>query len=72
MSDNNIDTLWDLDVFEMTQPDNLNALIAHYRRKRYENETGIRPKKEVGPVQKIDLAAIGIVKAPSAPVTRRF
>lgn len=68
---NNVNELMNRDPLDLT-PDDISSIIAYHRKNRANHEAGVRPRKEVGPVQKIDLAAIGIVKAPSAPVTRRF
>lgn len=41
----------------------IDDLIAYHRKNRANAEAGIKPKKESGPKQKIDLAELGLVKA---------
>lgn len=69
---NEIDELMDLDPLEMT-PANIDSIIAYHRKNRANAEAGIKPKKEAGPKQKIDLLALGLIKEkpPAEPVKRR-
>lgn len=61
---NEIDILMDLDPLEMTVTD-IDAIIAYHRKNRANAEAGIKPKKETGPKQKLDLVALGLIKAPT-------
>lgn len=64
---NEIDLLMDLDPLLMTAND-ITSIIAYHRRNRANSEAGIKPKKESGPKQKIDLLALGLIKPkPIAP-----
>lgn len=51
----------------------LDALIAYHRRNRANAEAVIKPKKEAGPKQTLDLAALGLSKPVVAgpPMKRR-
>lgn len=66
----NIDLLMDLDPMMMT-PDDITQIIAYHRKNRANHEAGIKPKKETGPVAKIDLAQLGLTKVVE-PIRRRF
>lgn len=51
----------------------LDAIIAYHRRNRANAEAGIKPKKETGPKQTLDLAALGLSKpvVTAPPMKRR-
>ena len=69
---NEIDTLMDLDPMQMSDKD-LDAIIQYHRNNRANSEAGIKPKKESGPKQSLDLAKLGLIKKPAtvAPTARR-
>ena len=61
--------IMDKDPIALT-PSDISAIIAYHRRNR---ESGPRPKKETGPVAKIDLNAIGLKPSvPANPIKRRI
>jgi hypothetical protein len=66
---NAIDLLMDLDPLMMT-PEDISSIIDYHRRNRQNFESGVKPKKETGPVEKINLAALGLT-TPDAPIKRR-
>jgi hypothetical protein len=70
MTDNNIDALMDLDPLELT-PDDITAIVNYHRRNRANSVDGAKPRKETGPVAKIDLIELGAKPMP-APFKRRF
>lgn len=57
----------------MPDPGDLDTLIAYYRNLRAQKEAGtFKAKKAEGPKAKLDLAALGLVKAaPKVEVKRR-
>lgn len=69
---NEIDELMNLDPLEMSARD-IDSIIAYHRRNRANAEAGIKPKKEIGPKQSLDLAALGLSKPVVAapPMKRR-
>lgn len=78
---NNLDALMDslgkryADIMDndplSNTPDDINVIIAYHRKNRANAEAGIKAKKETGPEVKIDLIALGMVKAPE-PFKRRI
>ena len=73
-SENNVDTLMDLDPLELTA-ENIDGIIAYHRKNRANAAAGIKPKREAGP--KIDISAVmqGLVQGdapkPAATIRRR-
>ena len=67
---NNIDALMDLDPLLMT-PDDITGIIEYHRRNRANFEAGVKPKKETGPKQEINLVQLGLV-AKVESIKRRF
>jgi len=63
---NEIDELMSLDPLEMT-PENIDSIIAYHRKNRALSESGVKPKKETGPKTKVDLEALGLIKAKPTP-----
>lgn len=76
MSENDVDDLmerlaevYDKDPTIYTR-DDIDIIIAYQRKMRANREGGIKTKKPKAPGQKIDLLALGLVKAP-AQIARR-
>lgn len=70
-----IEMLMSKAALEMTRKD-LDAIIQHHRNIRAMREAGTRgakPKKDVGPATKIDLAALGLKQVkPTMTIKRRI
>jgi hypothetical protein len=66
-SENNVDTLMDLDPLDLTA-EHIDGIIAYHRKNRANAAAGIKPKREAGP--KIDISSImqGLTQA-GAPVS---
>ena len=71
---NDLDYFMDLDPLELASTEGgIDAMILIMRQRRTMSQAGIKPKKETGPKVKLDLASLGIGKAPSAePIKRRL
>lgn len=67
---NNIDLLMDLDPLLMT-PDDITQIIEYHRRNRANFEAGVKPKKDTGPKQEINLVQLGLA-VKEEPIKRRF
>lgn len=65
---NDIDFLMSLDPLELSKQD-LDIIIAYHRNQRALREKGIKPKKDKGPANTIDLTALGL--KPAAPKINR-
>lgn len=66
---NDIDALWakiDEDP-TILKPGDIDTLVTYFRSLRGQKESGgfKRAKKDPGPTNKIDLAALGLIKAPA-------
>lgn len=73
MTNNEIDDLMDLDPVGLSDQD-LDKIIATHRKWRKDFESGIKPKKQTGEKQKIDIASLvqNITKnTDDAPVIKR-
>ena len=68
---NEVDLLMDLDPLELSAQ-NIDSIITYHRKMRQNHEAGVKPKKESGPKQKIDLAEIGLEKAPAVMNRRKI
>lgn len=69
---NEIDELMSIDPLELTKdPEALDKIIAYYRKKRADAESGIKPKRESGAKLKLDGLIAGMTKkvAPVPQVT---
>jgi len=56
-----LEILMSEDPLDLTKKD-IDAIIAIHRNYRANKEAGIKPKRERGPTQKIDLKALGLIK----------
>lgn len=64
-----LDRLMNEDPLNLSAQD-IDAIILYQRKARRDFEAGVKPEKPSGPKAKIDLIAMGLVKA-AAPVKRR-
>ena len=65
---NDIDFLMSLDPLELSKQD-IDIIIAYHRNQRALREKGVKPKKDKGPANTIDLTALGL--KPAAPKINR-
>jgi hypothetical protein len=65
---NDIDSLMSLDPLELSKQD-IDHIILYHRNQRALREKGVKPKKDKGPTQALDLVALGL--KPAAPKINR-
>lgn len=68
ISINDIDFLMSLDPLELSKQD-IDHIILYHRNQRALREKGVKPKKDKGPANAIDLTALGL--KPAAPKINR-
>ena len=66
---NDIDLLMSLDPLEYSSTD-IDIIIAYHRNQRALREKGVKPKKDKGPKQLLDLEALGL-KVAAPKINRR-
>ena len=67
---NDIDYLMSLDPLELSKQD-IDIIIAYHRNQRALREKGVKPKKDKGPSNAIDLTALGL-KPATPKINRRI